>query len=227
MRAVEVVDVVAEHLDEPVVPASSPVRRSQSKVPMPAASMASPQRSPVAGVLVRRAASSSSVTAAAASWRRVATSVSDQGRGCRGGHAQDADGVALGVEHRRAEVGADHARPYLRQVGRPRLVAHVRDDDGQSLGGGDGAGRRVEGGLAPHRPRRQAGAGDDDLDVVEQGDLGDRRAEQPGGELGQPVEGGADVAQAEAARRLHAGTVGLQLLRRGGRARGRLRPPGS
>jgi hypothetical protein len=60
---------------------SRPVTRSHSNVPMPAASIASPQRMRSPSYRRTNAESSSSVTTESASWRSVATSVSDHSRG--------------------------------------------------------------------------------------------------------------------------------------------------
>ena len=61
--------------------ARRPLTRSQSYVPMPAASIARPQRTRSLSYWRTRAESSSSVTAESASWRSVAMSLSDQSRG--------------------------------------------------------------------------------------------------------------------------------------------------
>ena len=83
---------------------------------MPAASMASPQRSRSLSYSRTRAESSSSVTAESASWRSVATSSSDQSRGSRAEHAERADDPAARPGQRGAEVGADLARGHRREV---------------------------------------------------------------------------------------------------------------
>jgi hypothetical protein len=136
-------------------------------------------------------------------------SVSDHARGS-GPKTHSAPIAVPGQRH--PEVGADLPRGDRRQVAHPLVGPRVSNDQCAGARGGHRAQRVLQRALRPDRARGQAGAGGDELHVGEHRDLAGRRAEKPGRELGEAVEGeGAGPARPQPAGVVQPVRVAAQL----------------